>query len=324
MEDTNTFQFKGQRGLKVISFKVEMDELLLQIDKLEKKRLVLKFQLDEIQENKFSYKRKNDYSALQKAVNEEKEIKNKINFLTNEIAILKSKIDDFKDEEEKSNVIKEDMDRVLKLLLKGNTRVQASKKARIPLSTIQKWYNDGKNNENKVSIYFYHELNCIENYFNGFYDILKREFKKQNKISLVEESVFKPYPNRIDRFYNEDSKLWFSRLELKRQKSLYYFGLKNDFSPKLILVFDNDIQQSNFRLYKNEVWIRLEINDISNIKKDFKLRPINKNRYPNHYYLSLGKLFGGQLSRNLELLINKYDGIYFNYLKGYLDHLREQ
>ena len=45
-------------------------------DKLKKKRLVLKFQLDEIQENKFSYKRKNDYSALQKAVNEEKEIKN--------------------------------------------------------------------------------------------------------------------------------------------------------------------------------------------------------------------------------------------------------
>jgi len=140
----------------------------------------------------------------------------------------------------------------------------------------------------------------------------------------VEESIFKPYPNRIDRFYNEDSNLWLSRLELKRQKSLYYFGLKNDFSPKLILVFDNDIQQSNFRLYKDEVWIRLEINDISNIKKDFKLRPVNKNRYPNHYYLSLGKLFGGQLSRNLELLINKYDGIYFNYLKGYLDHLREQ
>ena len=120
----------------MISFKAEMDELLLQIDKLEKKRLILKFQLDEIQENKFSYKRKNDYSALQKAVSDEKEIKNRINFLSNEIVLLKSKIDDFKDEEEKSKIIKEDLDRVLKLLLKGNTRVQASKKARIPLSTI--------------------------------------------------------------------------------------------------------------------------------------------------------------------------------------------
>ena len=76
----------------------------------------------------------------------------------------------------------------------------------------------------------------------------------------------KSYPKRLDRFYREDSKLWFSRLELRKQRSIYYFGLKGDTIPRLILIFDSDIKQSNFRLYGSEVLIRLEMDNINKIK----------------------------------------------------------
>lgn len=127
--------------------------------------------------------------------------------------------------------------------------------------------------------------------------------------------VPKSYPKRLDRFYWEDSKLWFSRLELRKHKSIYYFGLKGDTIPRLILIFDSDIKQFNFRLYSSEVLIRLEMCNTNKIKNDFKLRHANKEKYPNQYYLLIGELYGGELSKNLELLILNHGGYHRNYLE---------
>ena len=158
-------------------------------------------------------------------------------------------------------------------------------------------------------------MNYIEDFSNGFFDILKKEFTHQNKISLMRSFIPKSYPKRLDRFYREDSKLWFSRLELRKQRSIYYFSLKGDTIPRLVLIFDSDIEQSNFRLFDSEVWIRLEMYNVDKIKNDFKIMPVDEEKYPNHYYLSIGELYGGELSKNLELLISNYGCYHGNYLE---------
>ena len=299
----------------MLSFKKEEQKIKSEMKNLDKELIKLNLELDDLKENNLSLKRKNDYSALEKGIKAEKELNSKIKFRLNEISKLKKKLKDLEIEKEESKVIKKDMDKVLDLINQGYTRPQAAKKSRISLSQISKWYSDGKENKNRISIYFYNQMNYIEDFSQGFFDILKKEFTHQNKISLMRSFVPKSYPKRLDRFYREDSKLWFSRLELRKQRSIYYFGLKGDNIPRLILIFDSDIKQSNFRLYGSEVLILLEMDNINKIKNDFKLRYLNKDKYPNHYYLSIGELYGGQLSNNLELLISNHGCYHRNYLE---------
>ena len=286
----------------MLSFKKE-EKIKSEMQNLDKELIKLNLELEDLKEDNLSLKRKNDYSALEKGIKAEKELNNKIKFRLNEISKLKKKLKDLEIEKEESKVIKKDMDKVLDLINQGYTRPQVAKKSRISLSQISKWYSDGKENKSRICIYFYNQMNYIEDFSQGFFDILKKEFTHQNKISLMRSFVPKSYPKRLDRFYREDSKLWFSRLELRKQRSIYYFGLKGDTIPRLILIFDSDIKQSNFRLYGSEVLIRLEMDNINKIKNDFKLRYVNKEKYPNQYYLSIGQLYGGELSKNLEVLI---------------------
>lgn len=299
----------------MLSFKQEEENIKAEIHNFENELTELNIQLNDLKENNSAHKRKNDYSSLEKGVITEKELSEKINFRLNEISLLKSKLKNLEIEKEEYKLIKKDMDKILNLINQGYTRPQAAKTTGISLSRISKWYNDGKQNKNRISIYFFNRLNHIEGFTQGFFDILKGEFNNYNKISLMSCFVPKSYQKRMDRFYNDDSSLWFSRLELRNLNSVYYFGLKGDTIPKLILIFDSDQKQSNFRLYGGEVLIRLEIDNITKIKKDFKLRYVNKEKYPNQYYLSIGELYGGQLSKNLELLLTHHGCYYRNYLK---------
>ena len=299
----------------MLSFKKEEEKIKSEMKILDKELIKLNLELEDLKEDNLSLKRKNDYSALEKGIKAEKELNNKIKFRLNEISKLKKKLKDLEIEKEKSKVIKKDMDKVLDLINQGYTRSQATKKSRISLSQISKWYSDGKENKSRISIYFYNQMNYIEDFSQGFFDILKKEFTHQNKISLMRSFVPKSYPKRLDRFYREDSKLWFSRLKLRKQRSIYYFSLKGDTIPRLVLIFDSDIEQSNFRLFDSEVWIRLEIYNVDKIKNDFKIIPVDDEKYPNHYYLSIGEFYGGELSKNLELLILNYGCYHRNYLE---------
>lgn len=46
------------------------------------------------------------------------------------------------------------MDKVLDLINQGYTRPKVTKKSRISLSQISKWYSDGKENKSRICIYF--------------------------------------------------------------------------------------------------------------------------------------------------------------------------
>ena len=107
-----------------------------------------------------------------KRIKAEKELNNKIKFRLNEISKLKKKLNDLEIEKEESKVIKKDMDKVLDLINHGYARHQIAKKSRISLSQIFKWYSDGKENKNRICIYFYNQMNYIEDFSQGFY-ILK-------------------------------------------------------------------------------------------------------------------------------------------------------
>ena len=282
------------------------EELTQKLNSFESEIPKLEKQLKTVNEDKLRFKRKEDLPALEKAVLMENDIKEKIDYDQNEIQIINRKLADLEIEEQKSMKVKSDMDRVLEQIKSGCTTPQASKNTNVSLSRIHKWMDEGKNNESINSRYFYTQMRDIQNFNYSFYGVLQKEFAKQNMISLLPDFVPRSYPLRLDRFYNENSLIWFSRLELKDKSSLYYFGLKGTRIPRMILVFNNDVRKSNFRLYGDEVVILLKIKDVKTIKRAFKIYYASKDRKSDLYYVSLGGLNSGQMSQNLELLMEEH------------------
>ena len=156
----------------MLFFKKEEEKIKSEMQNLDKELIKLNLELEDLKEDNLSLKRKNDYSALEKGIKAEKELNNKIKFRLNEISKLKKKLNDLEIEKEESKVIKKDMDKVLDLINHGYARHQIAKKSRISLSQIFKWYSDGKENKNRICIYFYNQMNYIEDFSQGFY-ILK-------------------------------------------------------------------------------------------------------------------------------------------------------
>ena len=152
----------------MLSFKKEEQNIKSKINELEMELIKLNLELEYLKEDNLSLKRKNDYSALEKGIKAEKELNNKIKFRLNEISKLKKKLNDLEIEKEESKVIKKDMDKVLDLINQGYTRPQVAKKSRISLSQISKWYSDGKENKSRICIYFYNQMNYIEDFSQGF------------------------------------------------------------------------------------------------------------------------------------------------------------
>ena len=93
-------------------------------------------------------------------------------------------------------------------------------------------------------------------------------------------------------------------LTLRDGSSIYYFGLIDDKFPRLMLYFDRDYHKSNFRLFNDEVIVLLQLDEIDRVKKDFKIYSDNDDS--DLYHVSLGKLHGGELSHNIEVLIRNH------------------
>ena len=295
------------------SFKKQQEEIILQIKNANDEIELLEKELIQIQEDKFFYKRKEDTPAFDKTLEKEIKIVNKINFLSNNINSLNNFLENLKNEEVKSIKTRVKMNEVLNELYLGNTRVQASKNVSVSLSIINKWYDDGKNNKDVDSIYFYNNAKIYESFYLDLFYLFKKEFKHKNKIHLLKSFVPDNYPQRLDRFYNDDSSIWFSMLLLRNFNSIYYFGLKGDNFPRLMLLFNKDYHKSNFRLFNDELIVLLRFDNITKVKKEFKLFSPKGNT--NLYYVSLGRIDGGKLSANLEILIKNHISCFSNPIK---------
>lgn len=291
-------------------YKQEQETLMLEIKHSKEEISIIENQLVQVREDKLFYKRKEDTPNFDKTLDAEIRMVKRISSLTNNINVLTRKLENLKKEELKSIKTRSDMDKVLRQLHSGCSRVQSSKNAGVSLSRINKWYDDGKNRKDADSIYFYRNAHLYESFYMDLYNVFKNEFEMKNKIHIFEELVPDSTPKRLDRFYNKDSDIWFSMLSLKNDRSLYYFGLKGDNFPRLMLLFDKDYHESNFRLYKDEVIVLLKFNDICDVKEEFRL--LSSKKSTDLYYVSLGRLDSGKLTVTLELLIKKYIGIFSN------------
>ena len=166
----------------------ELEEKLAQAKRQAlKEKYSLEDELDQLKQDKFSYKRKGDFSALEKANLKEKEIKSKLNSLKNRVPSLEAQLKKAKEEElrqknrvenkrrqvEKQNTTKKQMNTILRLMRQGKTRSQAAQSVGVPLSRVSHWIREGINRVTTYS-HFYHEVSSIEK---------DRERRKQEEIN---------------------------------------------------------------------------------------------------------------------------------------------
>ena len=166
----------------------ELEEKLSQAKRqVLKDKYLLEDELEQLKQDKFSYKRKGDFSALEKANIKEKELKSKLNTLKNRIPSLEAQLKKAKEEElrqkarvetkrkqvEKQNTTKKQMNSILRLMRQGKTRSQAAQSVGVPLSRVSHWVREGKNGVTTYS-HFYHEVTSIEE---------DRERRKQQEIN---------------------------------------------------------------------------------------------------------------------------------------------
>lgn len=166
----------------------ELEEKLSQAKRqVLKEKYSLEDELEQLKQDKFSYKRKGDFSALEKANIKEKELKSKLNSLKNRIPSLEAQLKKAKEDEqrqktrvenkrkqvEKRNTTKGQMNSILRLMRQGKTRSQAAQSVGVPLSRVSHWVREGKQGVTTYS-HFYHEITSIEK---------DREIRKQNEIN---------------------------------------------------------------------------------------------------------------------------------------------
>lgn len=288
------------------SFEKQKEKLKTEIENSENMIDELENQLIHVREKKLSYKRKEDAPNFDKTLSRENEITNFITYLKDNIPVLEKKLRNLEHEEINYYQTRVEMEKVLNEIAKGLNRVEASDKSRVSLSKIYKWCDDGKLDKDENSRFFYNQINLYENYYLSFFAIFKREFKKKSKIHIMRSFVPHSYPKRMEKYYNEDSKLWFSMLKLKDESFLYYFALQGEVIPRIILKFDSDYTKSNFSLYNEEVFLLLRISGVNAIKEDFKV--ISHEQKSSWYYVSLGRFERGDLSGKIEVLITKHIG----------------
>ena len=296
----------------MIKFKLEQEKIMLEIEKSNEEISSIEKQLIQVRQDKLFYKRKEDTPNFDRTLEKEINMVNRTNFLLNNINILRKNLENLRNDEIKSIRTRAKMDKVLRELSLGHTRVRASKNVNVSISSINKWYTDGKNNKDADSIYFYDNAKMYESFYFDFFNMFKKEFEHKNKIHLFRSFVPESYPQRLDRFYKEHS-LWFSMLSLREGSSIYYFGLEDDNFPRLMLLFDRDYHKSNFRLFNDEVIVLLQFSDIDRVKKDFKIYSANEDS--DLYYVSLGSLYSGKLSLNIEILIRNHIACVTNPIK---------
>ena len=154
----------------------ELEEKIAQAKRqVLKEKYSLEDELEQLKRDKFSYQRKGDFSALEKANIREKEIKSKLNSLVTRVPSLEAQLKKAKEDEarqktiserkrrqlEKQNTVKKQMNSILGLMRQGKTRSQAAQGAGVPLSRVAHWILEGKRGVSDYT-HFYHEVTSIE------------------------------------------------------------------------------------------------------------------------------------------------------------------
>ena len=103
----------------MVQFKKEQEKLESEIEDAQNQISLLEKQLIEVRQDKLFYKRKEDEPAFDRTLEKEIKIVRKIDFLSNEISILKNKLNDSKLRERKSIKTRSEMDKVLGQLSLG-------------------------------------------------------------------------------------------------------------------------------------------------------------------------------------------------------------
>lgn len=153
-----------------------------------------------------------------------------------------------------------------------------------------------------------------------FFLFLQKHYSKEDVIKLDYAFIPNGVPNKLNRFYSNNTSIWFSRLKVNDNKIIYYFGsmedeklgIKSKILPRLILYFNKEITESSIRFYKNNFLVLIKTpksgepyNELKN--KSLKIMHGSKNKNLNKYYVSLGELNSTNLIRNLDFFVKTFN-----------------
>lgn len=161
----------------------------------------------------------------------------------------------------------------------------------------------------KVTNLYKPKKSLFDNKFSDdeLFELIKNNFNRSDYIKWDSEFIPKPYKPKLQRFFDDSHKICFSRLKIQENESIYYFADKKERFPILMLIFNQKTIKSNFKLYKGEVLILLQItNNLNSINNKFNLKYASKNKKLKLYYLSLGDLKQDNLFENLQALIIEF------------------
>ena len=160
-----------------------------------KETYLLEDEIEQLRQDKFSYKRKGDYYSLEKANAKEKELEHKLNSIKSRIPSLEAQLRNAKAEEKRANdnierkrkqrqkqqETRSQMNNVLRVMRQGKTRSQAAQTLDIPLSRINHWYREGVVGTTKDTSHFYREVRSIEE------DRERRERERINRQNRIDQ-----------------------------------------------------------------------------------------------------------------------------------------
>ena len=208
---------------------------------IQRQKYLLEDEINQIEQDKFGYKRKGDYNALDKANLKQRELRHKLDSLKSGIPSLEAQLRATKLEEKREQEILErqrqqrqkeqetrsQMNSVLRVMRQGKTRKQAAEISGVPLSRINHWYREGVTGTNKNTSHFYRELKSIED------DRERRkreEIDRQNRLRQQEQE-------RKQRLENErkerERKERLEKEERERQKGLKNQEIENKISQEM-------------------------------------------------------------------------------------------
>lgn len=153
-----------------------------------------------------------------------------------------------------------------------------------------------------------------------FFSFLQKKFSKEDIIKLEYAFIPNGISNKLNRFYSNNTSIWFSRLKVNDGRIMYYFGsmedeklgIKSKIRPRLILYFDKENTKSSIRFYKGDFLVLIETpksgEAYAELKnKSLKIMHGSKNKDSNRFYVSLGELNSNKLIKNLDFFVKTFN-----------------
>lgn len=145
-----------------------------------------------------------------------------------------------------------------------------------------------------------------------FYVNLIETLSEKDSVRLNNQYIPKDENNGLIRFFNKKNALWFSRLKYSHE-IIYYFGLLNGsksnlVNPQIILKFNKNLKKSNIRIFKNVLYLIVELDgELREYKNSkFKFLKAGKKENTRIYYLKLDEINSKNIITLIEKLLNEF------------------